>query len=138
MDIRELRWPGIFHGPQGLTPYDQGKHVLGPLLGLANLNCSPFIDGRLLCPEKLPNVRLPIESCADVDSTGLVDPQGGSSVSNVTIPAAYGHLQDLRISPVVVAFGVKFKGDSPLLGKGGEDRQKGVSLQEVISWKGER
>ena len=128
MDIRELRWPGIFHGPQGLTPYDQGKHVLGPLLGLAYLNCSPFVDGRLLCPEKLPNGRLPTESSADVDSTGLVDPQGGSSVSNVTTPAAYGHLQDLRISPVVVAFGVEFEGNSPLLGEDGKGCQKGVPL----------
>ena len=128
MDIRELRWPGIFHGPQGLTPYDQGKQVLGPLLGLANLNCSPFIDGRLLCPEKLPNGRLPIESSADVDSTGLVDPQGGSSVSNVTTPAAYGHLQDLRISPVVVALWVEFEGHFPLLGEYRKGCKKGVPL----------
>ena len=116
MDIRELRWPGIFHGPQGLTPYDQGKHVLGPLPGLAYLNCSPFVDGWLLCPEKLPNVRLPIESCADVDSTGLMDPQGRSSVSNLSTFSSNGHLQDLCIASVVVALWVEFEGDSPLFG----------------------
>ena len=128
MDIRELRWPGIFHGPQGLTPYDQGKHVLGPLPGLAYLNCSPFVDGRLLCPEKLPNGRLPIESSADVDSTGIVDPQRGCSVSNVTIPAADGHLQDLCVSPVVVAFWIEFEGHPPLLGEDGNGCQKCVPL----------
>lgn len=128
MDIRELRWSGIFHEPQGLTPYDQRKHVLGPLLGLAYLHCSPFIDGRLLCPEKLPNGGLRIESSADVDSTGLVDPQGGSSVSNVTIPTAYGHLHDLRISPVIVALWVEFEGHFPLLGEYRKGCQKGVPL----------
>ena len=128
MDVGELLRFGVLHRPQGLTPYDKGKHVLGPLPGLAYLHCIPFIDGRLLCLKELPNVRLPIESCADVDSTGLVDPQGGSSVSNVTIPAAYGHLQDLRISPVVVAFGVEFEGNSPLLGEDGKGCQKGVPL----------
>ena len=128
MDVRESPWLGVLHRPQDLTLNDQRKHVLGPLPGLAYLHCSPFIDGRLLCPEKLPNGRLPIESSADVDSTGLVDPQGGSSVSNVTTPAAYGHLQDLRISPVVVAFGVEFEGNSPLLGEDGKGCQKGVPL----------
>ena len=137
MDIRELPWFGVIHRPQGLTLYHQRKEVLGPLLRLAYLHCSPFVDGRLLCPEVLPNVRLPIESSANVDSTGLVDPQGWSSVSNVPTLAAYRHLQDLRVSSVVVAFGVEFEGDSPLLGEGGEGRQKGVSLQEVISWKRE-
>ena len=137
MDIRELRWPGIFHGPQGLTPNDQGKHVLGPLLGLANLNCSPFIDGRLLCPEKLPNGGLPIESSADVDSTGLVDPEGGSLVSNVPTLAAYGHLHDLRVASVVVAFGVEFEGDSPLPGEGGEGCQEGVPFQQMFPRKSE-
>ena len=38
MDVGELRWFGIFHGPQGLTLYDQRKHVLGPLPGLAYLH----------------------------------------------------------------------------------------------------
>ena len=128
MDVGELRWSGVLHGPQGLALYDQRKYVLGPLHGLAYLYCSPFVDGRLLCPEKLPNVRLPIESCADVDSTGLVDPQGGSSVSNVTIPAAYGHLQDLRISPVVVALWVEFEGHFPLLGEYRKGCKKGVPL----------
>ena len=137
MDVGELRWFGVLHGPQGLTLYDQRKHVLGPLLGLAYLHCRPLIDGRLLCSEELPNVRLPIESSADVDSTGLVDPQRWSSVSNIPTLAAYRHLQDLRVASVVIAFGVEFEGDSPLLCEGGEGCEKGVSLQELLSRKGE-
>ena len=137
MDVGELRWSGVLHGPQGLALYDQRKYVLGPFHGLAYLYCSPFVDGRLLCPEELPNVRLSIESSADGDSTGLMDPEGRSSVSNVPTLAAYGHLQDLGVTSVVVAFGVEFEGDSPLLGEGGEGCQKAVSLQEVISWKRE-
>ena len=129
MDVGELHWFGIFHGPQGLTLYDQRKHILGPLLGLAYLHCSPFVDGRLLCPEEFPNVRFPIESGADLDSTGLMDPQGGSSVSNVPTFAAYRHLQDLRKASVVVALWVEFEGHSPLLGEGGKGCQKGVPLQ---------
>ena len=78
MDIRKLHWSGIFHRPQGLTPHDQRKHVLGPLLGLAYFHCSPFFDGRLLCPEQFPNSRLPIESSADLDATELMDPEGRS------------------------------------------------------------
>ena len=74
MDVREWPWLGVLHGPQGLTFYAQRKHVLGPLPGLAYLHCSPFVDGRFLFPEELPNAGLPVESGADVDSTGLVDP----------------------------------------------------------------
>ena len=129
MDVGELLRFGVLHGPQGLALYLQRKEVLGPILGLAYLHCSPFVDGRLLCPEVLPNVRLPIESRADVNSTGLMDPQRRSSVSNVPTLAAYGHLQDLRQASVVVALWVEFKGDSPLLGEDGEGCQKGVPFQ---------
>ena len=128
MDVGELLRFGVLHRPQGLTPYDKGKHVLGPLPGLAYLHCIPFIDGRLLCLKELPNVMLPIESSADVDSTGIVDPQRGCSVSNVTIPAADGHLQDLCVSPVVVAFWIEFEGHPPLLGEDGNGCQKCVPL----------
>ena len=69
-----------------------------------------------------------------MDSTGLVDPQGGSSVSNVLAFAANGHLQDLGVASVVVAFRVEFKGDFPLFFEGGEGCQKGVSLQEMFFW----
>ena len=137
MDVGELGWFRIFHGPQGLTLYDQRKYVLGPLLGLAYLHCSPFVDGRFLRWESLANVRLPIESSADVDSTGLVDPEGGSSVSNIPTLAAYRHLQDLCVASVVVAFWIEIEGDSPLLGEGGEGCQKGVSLKQPFSLKRE-
>ena len=66
-----------------------------------------------------------------------MDPHGWGAVSNVPVLAAYRHLQDLSVAVVVDAFGVEFEGDSPLLGEGGEGRQKGVSLQEMLSWKGE-
>ena len=62
-----------------------------------------------------------------------MDPEGGSSVSNVPTLAAYRHLQDLGKASVVVAFWVEFKGDSPLLGEGGEGCQRAVSLQEMFS-----
>ena len=137
MDVGELSWIPVLHGPQGLALHHQRKEVLGPLLRLAYLHCSPFVDGRLLCPEEFPNIRLPVESGADLDSTGLMDPEGGSSVSNVPTLAVYRHLQDLCVSSVVVAFGVEFEGDSPLLGEGGEDCQKDVPLQKVLSRKGE-
>ena len=115
-DIGKLSWFGVLNGPQGLTLYDQRKHVARPVLGLAYLHCSPFIGGRLLGWERLSNWCLSIESSADVDSTGLVDPEGGSSVSNVPTLAAYCHLQDLSIAFVVVALRIEFKGDVPLLG----------------------
>ena len=137
MDVGELSWIPVLHGPQGLALHHQRKEVLGPLLRLAYLHCSPFVDGRLLCPEEFPNVRLPVESGADLDSTGLMDREGGSSVSNVLTLATDGELQDLRVSPVVVAFGIEFKGDSPLLGEGGQGCQKGVPLQKLLSRKGE-
>ena len=38
MDIREMHWFSILHGPQGLTLYDKRKHVLGHSLGLAYLH----------------------------------------------------------------------------------------------------
>ena len=66
-----------------------------------------------------------------------MDPEGGSSVSNVPTLATYRHLQDLRVASVVVVFGVEFKGDFPLLGEGGEGCQKGVSLKRAFSRKGE-
>ena len=137
MDVEELSWFGVLHGPQGLALHHQRKEVLGPLLRLAYLHCSPFVDGRLLCPEEFPNVRFPIESGADLDSTGLMDPQGGSSVSNVPTFAAYRHLQDLRKASVVVALWVEFEGHSPLLGEGGEGCQEGVPLQQMFPRKSE-
>ena len=129
MDVGELLRFGVLHRPQGLALHDQRKEVLGPLLCLAYLHCSPFVDGRLLGPEELPNVRLPVESGADLDSTELMDREGGSSVSNVPNLAAYGHLQDLREASVVVALWVEFEGDSPLLAEGGEGCEQGVPLQ---------
>ena len=78
LDVGELSWFCVLHGPQGLALYDQRKDVLGPLLHLAYLHCSPFVDGRLLCPEEFPNGRLPVESSADLDSTELMDPEGRS------------------------------------------------------------
>ena len=119
MDVRESPWLGVFHGPQGLTLNDQRKYELGPLPGLAYLHCSPFIDGRLLCSEELPNAGLPVESGGNVDSTGLVNPKSRSSVSNVLAFATNGHLQDLCVASVVVPFGVEFKKDFPLLVEGG-------------------
>ena len=53
---------------------------------------SPLVNGRLLCSEEFPNVRLPVESGADLDSTKLMDRKSRSSVSNVSILAAYGQL----------------------------------------------
>ena len=129
MDVGELSWIPVLHGPQGLALHHQRKEVLGPLLRLAYLHCSPFVDGRLLCPEEFPNVRLPVESGADLDSTELMDREGGSSVSNVFTLATCGHLQDLREASVVVALWVEFEGDSPLLPEGGKGCQKGVPLQ---------
>ena len=58
-----------------------------------------------------------------------MDREGGSSVSDVPNLAAYRHLKDLRVSSVVVALWVEFKGDSPLLGEDGEGCQKGVPFQ---------
>ena len=66
-----------------------------------------------------------------------MDPEGGSSVSNVPTLATYCHLQDLSIAFVVVVLRVEFKGDVPLFGEGGEGCQKGVSLKQPFSWKGE-
>ena len=129
MDVRELLRFGVRHGPQGFTPCCQRKYVLGPFLGLAYLDRSPFIQGRLLRWEEFANVSFSIESGADVDSAGLMDPQGWSSVSNVPTFAAYRHLQDLRKASVVVALWVEFEGHSPLLGEGGKGCQKGVPHQ---------
>ena len=81
-DIGKLPRVGVLHGPQVLTLHDQRKDVLGPMLDLAYLHSCPFIDGRLLCPEQLSIVSLPIESGANVDSTGPMDPQSRSLVSN--------------------------------------------------------
>ena len=96
MNVGELLWFGVLYRPQGFALYLQRKEVLGPRLRLTYLHSSPFVDGRLLSPEVLPNARLSIESRADVDSTGLMDPQGGSSVSNGTTLSACGHMNDLR------------------------------------------
>ena len=74
-DVGKLPRIGVLHGPQFLTLDDQRKDVLGPMLDLAYLHSCPFIDGRLLCPEQLSIVSLPIESGANVDSTGPMDPQ---------------------------------------------------------------
>ena len=136
MDVRELLRFGVRHGPQGFTPCCQRKYVLGPFLGLAYLDRSPFIQGGLLRWEEFANVSFSIESGADVDSAGLMDPQGWSSVSNVPTFAAYRHLQDLRKASVVVALWVEFEGHSPLLGEGGKGCQKGVPLQKMFSRKG--
>ena len=90
---------------------------------------SPLVNGRLLCSEEFPNVRLPVESGADLDSTEPMDREGRSTVSNVLTLSANRHLQDLCEASVVVAFWVEFEGDSPLLGEGGEGCQKRVPLQ---------
>ena len=66
-----------------------------------------------------------------------MDPEGGSSVSNVPTLATYRHLQDLCVASVVVAFWIEIEGDSPLLGEGGEGCQKGVSLKQPFSLKRE-
>ena len=135
-DIRELHRSGIFHGPQGLTLYDQRKHVLGLLLGLAYLHCSPFVDGRLLCWEVLPNPSLPIESGANVDAVEIVDSEGGSLTSDVLAVATNCHVKDLSITSVAVARWLQLKGEFPLLGEGGEGCETAVSFQQMFSWQG--
>ena len=137
MDVRELLRFGVRHGPQGFTPCCQRKYVLGPFLGLAYLDRSPFIQGGLLRWEEFANVSFSIESGADVDSAGLMDPQGWSSVSNVCFLTSNCHMQDLCKAVVVVAFGVEFKGDFPLLGEGVKGCQQGVLLQQMFFWKSE-
>ena len=137
MDVGELLWFGVLHRPKGVILYGQGKHELCPSLGLAYLYCRPFVDGRLLCWEGLTDCSFPIESGADVDSFGLVDPQGRSSVSNVPSLASFCQLQDLRKAVGVVAGWLELEGDFPLIGEGREGCQKGVSLQQMFCWKGE-
>ena len=116
-DVGKLPRIGVLHGPQFLTLDDQRKDVLGPMLDLAYLHSCPFIDGRLLCPEQLSFVSLPIESGANVDSTGAMDPQSRSLVSNnVLVVDTCSHVQDLCKVVVVVACWLQFKGNSPLFG----------------------
>ena len=136
MDVGELLRFGIFDGPQGLTLNHQRKEVLGPLLRLAYLHWSPFVEGRLLCPESFPNTGFPIQSCGDVDSSGVMDPQGGGSVSNISSLSTNGQLYYLGVASVVVAFGVDLEGDFPFFSEGGKRRQKGVPLQKMFSRKG--
>ena len=101
MDVRELLWFGVLLSPHCLTVDGERKHELGPALGLADLNCCPFIDGQHVRWEELSNVSFPAESGDNVDSFGLVDPHGWSSISNVSCLSAYRHLQDLGVAVVV-------------------------------------
>ena len=137
MDVRELLWFGVLLTPQVFTLDCQREGVLGPQLGLADLHCCPFIYGKLIFWEEPPNISPPIERGDNVDSSGLVDPHGWRSISNVSVLAAYRHLHDLGIAVVVEAFGVEFEGDSPLLGEGGEGCQEGVPLQQMFPRKSE-
>ena len=129
MNVRELFWIGVLHRPEAFSVYNQRKHDLGSPLCLAYLHGRPLIYGRLLFPEDFSNIGFPVESGDNVESTGLMDPQGWGSVSDVPTFAAYRHLQDLRKASVVVALWVEFEGHSPLLGEGGKGCQKGVPLQ---------
>ena len=103
--------------------------MFGTLLSLAHLHCCPLIEGWLLCLEKFTNVRSSIQGSGKVNSFGFVDPECGSSVSNVRNLAAGCHVKDLRVAVVVVAGWLDFKGDPPLLSKDWKGGQKGSLLQ---------
>ena len=138
MNVGELFWIGVLHRPEAFSVYNQRKHDLGSPLRLAYLHGRPLIYGRLLFPEDFSNIGFPVESGDNVESTGLMDPQGWGSVSDVPTFAAYRHLQDLRVPVVVVAGWTEFEGDSPLFGERGEGGQKAVLLQQMLFRKGER
>ena len=137
MDVGELLWFGVLLTPQVFTPDCQRKRVLGPPLGLADLQCGPFTDGQLVRWEELSDISFPVESGYNVDSFRLMDPQGWRSVPHVSALAADRHLHDLGVAVVVEVFWVELKGDSPLLGEGGEGGQEGVPLQQMLPRKSE-
>ena len=81
--------------------------------------------------KSLCHVRLPVKSSDNVKSKGLVDPKGGSSVTNFTTLAtlaACREVDDLSISPVLGACWLEFKGDFPLLVQGRKGCQKSFFL----------
>ena len=95
------------------------------------LHCIPFVQRRSLVSKGFCHIRLPVESSDNVKSKGLVDPKGGSSVTNFTTLATLApcrEVDDLSISPVFVACGLELKGDFPLLVQGGKGCQKGLLL----------
>ena len=94
---------------------------------MAYLHFIPFVQRRSSFSKRFSHVRLPVESSDNVKSKGLVDPKGGSSVTNFTTLAtlaACREVDDLSISPVLVACGLEIKGDFPLLVQGGKGCQK--------------
>ena len=103
--------------------------MFGTLLSLAHLHCCPLIEGWLLCLEKFTNVRSSIQGSGKVNSFGFVDPECGSSVSNVRNLPAGRHMEDLRVAVVVVVGRLDLKRDSPLLSKDGKGGQKSPPLQ---------
>ena len=84
--VGELSWIPVLHPSSS----EKRSTWTPSLSGLSHY--SPLVDGRLLCSEEFPNVRLPVESGADLDSKKLMDRTFECSVSNVSTLAAYCQL----------------------------------------------